>query len=73
MLFGNGNFGGGGNDESDDDFMLNGKGALTDEDEELRQAIMLSMQYVTKYSNNNYTKYHQNVSPSNTIVPNSIF
>lgn len=50
MLFGNGNFGGGGSDESDDDFMLNGKGALTDEDEELRQAIMLSMQYVTKYS-----------------------
>jgi fermentation-respiration switch protein FrsA (DUF1100 family) len=44
MLFGNGNFGGGGSDESDDDFMLNGKGALTDEDEELRQAIMLSMQ-----------------------------
>jgi hypothetical protein len=56
MLFGNGNFGGNGSDESDDDFMLNGKGALKDEDEELRQAIMLSMQYVTIYSNNNYTK-----------------
>ncbi len=42
MLFGT-NFGGGKSD-ADDELMFDGKGGMGDEDEELRQAIMLSMQ-----------------------------